>query len=56
MGLSANEQVEEAVKMTVSLARQVGVEGFADMEEEEVMDLVRGHAVELFEEKLVELI
>lgn len=55
-GFSADEQVEDQVKKTVALAKEVGGEGFADMEEEEVRELVRGHAVELSEEELVELV
>ncbi|XP_076045715.1 uncharacterized protein LOC143027955 [Oratosquilla oratoria] len=54
-GLFSEQSGGEAVKKTVLLARQVGSEGFADMEEEEVMDLACGHAVELSEE-VVELI
>lgn len=38
------------------LARHIGSKGFTDLEEEEVMDVVRGHAVELSEMNLVELI
>ena len=44
------------MKKTVALAKQVGGEGFSDMEEEEVRELLRGHAVELSEEELVELV
>lgn len=53
---SADEQVEDQVKKTVALAKEVGGEGFADMEEEEVREIVSGHAVELSEEELVELV
>lgn len=38
------------------LARHISSEGFTDLEEEEVMDVVRGHAVELSEMILVELV
>lgn len=48
--------MENQVKKTAALAKEIGGEGFADMEEEEVWEKVRGHAVELSEEELVELV
>ncbi|XP_050730733.1 uncharacterized protein LOC127005682 [Eriocheir sinensis] len=54
--LTAQEQVAEAVRKTVELARLVGGEGFADMEQGEVRELLEEHSAALTDEELLEMV
>ncbi|KAL1241264.1 Tigger transposable element-derived protein [Trichinella spiralis] len=53
--LPADEEAR-AVKMTVALAHQVDADGFKDLQESEVIQLIESHTSELTDEQLMEMI
>ncbi|KRZ74564.1 Tigger transposable element-derived protein 1 [Trichinella papuae] len=53
--LPADEEAH-AVKMTVALAHQVDGDGFPELQESEVTELIESHTSELTDEELVEMI
>ncbi|KAK3876753.1 hypothetical protein Pcinc_018489 [Petrolisthes cinctipes] len=55
-GFAPQEEVSKAVKKTVELARQVGGEGFEDMQEGEVRELVEEQAMPLNNNELLEIV
>ena len=55
-GFGPQEEVNDAVKKTVELARLVGGEGFKDMQEYEVRELVEEHAMALNDDQLLEIV
>ncbi|KRY51622.1 Tigger transposable element-derived protein 1, partial [Trichinella britovi] len=53
--LPADEEAR-AVKMTVALAHQVDADGFKDLQESEVIQLIESHTSELTDEQIMEMI
>ena len=55
-GFAPSEQVDESIRRTFELAQIIGGEGFNDMEEQKVRDLIVGLEVGLTKDELVELV
>lgn len=56
VGFGPEEEVNKAVKKTVELARLVGGEGFTDMQEDEVRELVAESAKALSDDEVLEIV